>query len=741
MTEIVFPVSPSDGDTYTSGDRVFTYNAAKDRWSSKNFRAFESKIEQIRAALAAINVDISTATVQDLPTLIESARDLNALPVDNSVTADTYVRVADWLALPTVTASDEKVVGLFAVFEDPQKNWASIICRGAYTVDWGDGTVENFNDNTYATHQYQYADLNSNTLSTRGYRQAIITITPQAGASLTEVRVGQLQNFNTVQRYSSNNFLDLKISLPNCTFLQISRNDYRSAMLKSVEILSLNSTNISYMFEAAYNLQRVIFNNSALPTTCRYMFSSCFSLEKIHTFNVDMSSCTDFEGLFQNCYEILETPNMNTSAGIDFRSIFSNCQRLKRINSTYNFDNVVDAYGMFTNCYQLVEIPAIDLSNVVGGNLAALYQGCYNLVKVPDNIWPTGITSVNALFTSCNKISSVPVFDTSNVTDWRNFVSYCHNLKYFPAYDTSSGTNFDTMFLGCYNLNKIESLNTSNAVTMYYTFGVCSNLAEIPDINTSKVTNFYRTFSGCRSIRSVPAIDTSSGTNFRETFSGCTGLSSIPDLDCSKGTLFYGMFSACVSLKQCPTLNINPAVGKSSQAFYSMFSTCYNLQEYPNEDFSGGLDYTNMFYACYSLREITNIDLSTATNLYRTFYGCSNLEKISMVQPTGACSFRETFFGSGGLKSISNIDLANATQIGTSFYALYSITDLSGLTNIAKTIDLRFANMARQNIVDVFNNLSTVSGQTINVSGNPGSSSLTAEDIAIATNKGWTVTS
>lgn len=55
-------------------------------------------------------------------------------------------------------------------------------------------------------------------------------------------------------------------------------------------------------------------------------------------------------------------------------------------------------------------------------------------------------------------------------------------------------------------------------------------------------------------------------------------------------------------------------------------------------------------------------------------------------------------------------------------------------------IDVRYTNLDRSALVQLFNDLPTVSsGQIINITGTTGSEKLKAADLAIATNKGWTV--
>ena len=56
-------------------------------------------------------------------------------------------------------------------------------------------------------------------------------------------------------------------------------------------------------------------------------------------------------------------------------------------------------------------------------------------------------------------------------------------------------------------------------------------------------------------------------------------------------------------------------------------------------------------------------------------------------------------------------------------------------------INVSYTGLNRNALVELFNSLPTVSnGQTIDITGCTGTSSLTNDDKAIATNKGWTIT-
>ena len=64
-----------------------------------------------------------------------------------------WVRPSDWLAIPEVFPVEQKITALFAVF-DNSSNFVAFTISGAYTVDWGDGTIQNFAAGATAQRNY-----------------------------------------------------------------------------------------------------------------------------------------------------------------------------------------------------------------------------------------------------------------------------------------------------------------------------------------------------------------------------------------------------------------------------------------------------------------------------------------------------------------------------------------------------------------------------------------------------------
>lgn len=140
--------------------------------------------------------------------------------------AGAWVRPAEWLPMPSVEATEDKFAGLIAVF-DHDGNYVELMADGTdYTVDWGDGTVEDYDAGVVAVHQYDFADTDlTDTVSTLGYKQAMVVVTPQDAGSWTtfSLQEGEIPGGDIFQ--TPVNWLDIVFSGPNVTTLKIGLED------------------------------------------------------------------------------------------------------------------------------------------------------------------------------------------------------------------------------------------------------------------------------------------------------------------------------------------------------------------------------------------------------------------------------------------------------------------------------------------------------------------------------------
>lgn len=122
-----------------------------------------------------------------------------------------------------------------------------------------------------------------------------------------------------------------------------------------------------------------------------------------------------------------------------------------------------------------------------------------------------------------------------------------------------------------------------------------------------------------------------------------------------------------------------------------------------------------IFYSCTKLTSIPLLNTSKVTNLSNAFANCNNLIKLPLFDFSNVTNSASSFAGCRSLKEFL------PTGLKVSF-------DLSASTKFE-----------RANLVTVLNNLGTpTTTQTLTI-GSTNLAKLTEEDIAIATQKNWTL--
>jgi len=215
-----------------------------------------------------------------------------------------WVRPADWLPMPNVEATEQKIVGLHAVWPT-EGNFCAFTIAGAFTVDWGDGVTEDFASGATAYHEYDYDDADlDGTLSTRGYKQAVVTITPQSGQNLTSVNFHVKHNQSGLVNGYATGWIDIAFGAPNCTALTFGGTTIRHAMIK-----------------------RFVGISCGTLTTMASMFNGCNSLVSLDLSSFDTAAVTSMSSMFQNCHSLtsLDLSSFDTAAVTSMSNTFSSC--------------------------------------------------------------------------------------------------------------------------------------------------------------------------------------------------------------------------------------------------------------------------------------------------------------------------------------------------------------------------------------------------------------------------------
>lgn len=262
----------------------------------------------------------------------------------------------------------------------------------------------------------------------------------------------------------------------------------------------------------------------------------------------------------------------------------------------------------------------------------------------------------------------------------------------------------------------ISTLNTSKVINMSNMFnGAKLRSADFSNFDTSNVTDMSSMFNGCDYLAdlNIKNFDTSKVTNMNEMFVGMMNLETLDlsNFDTSNVTNMSSMFAANGKLKN---LNISSFNTSKVTTMTYMFNNCNGLKT---------LDFSNF-------------DTGKANMMTSIFNGCSSLEEIT------------------GFSATNKAGLTIGFPKGTtsSRYALRRLTfrtDLpEGTYSIRSAINISYCAFDRAGMVEMFNSLPDITSagvsanyKKITITGNPclTDGTLTDEDRAIATNKGWTL--
>ena len=334
-------------------------------------------------------------------------------------------------------------------------------------------------------------------------------------------------------------------------------------------------------------------------------------------------------------------------------------------------------------------------------------------------------------------------YDWSMVYDTSNFFDKCTATD--PSWVTRFANGFNGELYSGYNMFanfQAESLDlsgwdVSKMTDMGYMFYFNPNLInlDVSNWDTSKVTDMNNMFSSCGKLTSLDVSnwDTSKVTDMNSMFHSCNKLTSldVSNWDTSKVT------------------NVT-----------NMFYNCYNLAslDVSNWDTSKVINMGSMFMYCSNLisLDISNWDTSKVINMGSMFSSCASLIDVNMsgCNTPKLTDIHNMFTASNNLTSIDirNFDLSQVTRIEY-FLPSQSGNQLSNL-KFGKNLKINWTGtgspatntqLKKESLLSIIDGLYDFKGNGESTTrscqfGSTNLAKLTEDEIALATAKGWTLT-
>ena len=371
-----------------------------------------------------------------------------------------WIRPANWLPLPSMTAGDQMFAGLLAVYPgDPaltgptaSGNFVAFSVTGCtYTVDWGNGTTQSYSAGVTAQYNFDFGSISAATSVTgveglSGYRQTVIKAYPTvAGTTFSGIDLAgkYSQAGYTFGSAWSPAWLDMRIA---------------------------GSTISSFKF---------FIPNSGVSN----------NIEQFEW--VGNSGITNGTSFFSS-----------NSSGI------AGCKNLKSLIGTSWTSNIINFTSMFSACKILRTIPLLNTAS--GTNFTSMFANCSSLQTVPLLNTASG-TIFTGMFNSCRNLQTIPPLNLTSGTDFSTMFASCESLQTIPLLNTANGTNFNSMFSGCSNLQTIPLLNTAKGTSISSMFRFCNSLQTIPLLDFRAAQTFNLVFDGCNNLKQaatqIPAIN------------------------------------------------------------------------------------------------------------------------------------------------------------------------------------------------------------------------------------------
>ena len=387
-----------------------------------------------------------------------------------------------------------------------------------------------------------------------------------------------------------------------------------------------------------------------------------------------------------------------------------------------------------------------------GNEIVALYQGSTLIFKksgvVPPK--PTGVYTVRGTLKPDSRAQNIQlcVNGQREQFDVNNDKTFEYTFVNVPV------TNMDYFTLACKDELKtldLSDLDTSQVTSMIEAFYQCEvESLNISNLDTSSVTNMSGMFKECTNLTSldVSNFDTSKVTNMSSMFLNVINLTllDLTNFDTSKVTDMSKMFFFCETLKSLDLTNFDTSKVTDMSYMFAYLSAIESL-DLSNFDTSNVTNMSCGFYNCPALTslDVSNFDTSKVTNMSSMFF---NNHKLTLLDLTNFDTSKVTdmshmFDECVNLKDLYiNFDLKSISDFQAGIFTrCISLTNVVGKFNNYKyNLGLENAPLTAASAMVFINGLATVTEKRRLSLSATTYDSLTTEQIAIATSKGWTVT-
>ena len=548
-----------------------------------------------------------------------------------------------------------------------------------------------------------------------------------------------------------------------------------------------NGTDMSGLFARCTVSELDLSNlDTSKATNMQYMFDNCSS--SVNTEGWDTSNVTNMSNMFNNFSGSIDISQLNTSNVTNVNNMFYYANTGNIILTGLSFPKCTKLDNMFYYAKgTTLDLSSWDISNITSIN--SMFSSA-NYKKIDLTGWKTtNVTNMNNTFYTYNNPLEeliIPDWDMANASNnIFNNSSYIPNLKLIDLSRSNDAT-----------ITKIASFLPTRTATTFGTVLVPENIsqatydaliakywrpmgaamtpvptsysivAELDEILPGKSTKVY--LGACEPWYAVPnkaeivllsdsSIATMTDNEVTSTGTGNIELAVrlidtqeiigtktivVSEIDSYPSLIKFRLASKPIS-STYTLITVNGSGKKLSNLTYDSYTDIYS--------YDVGAPITSIkFSGIYcNMSELIKLNSSNITDMKDMFSSCSSLTSLDVLSDWNTSNVTSTYGMFSSCTSLteldlSNWDVSNVTTMTSMFNNCTSLTHLKAPKNIGcSPVDVGSCQLlTHESLMSIINNLATVDSSVSlhNLKlGTANLAKLSEEEIAIGTQKGWTI--
>ena len=362
-----------------------------------------------------------------------------------------------------------------------------------YTVDWGDGFVENYIDQN-ATHDYG-SEGNWTVKISRDF-PAIFFDNEGHHDNIDSYGItGNADKIVKITQWGDIQWKDFKLSFAGCNKLDINATD------------TPNLSQVANMYGAFFDDTNLTANlndwNVSTITNMVSMFGHAINFNQPLN-NWDVSNVTNMDDMFYRASNFnQDISSWDVSSVTGMGGMFFVASNFNQDISSWNVSNVTHMDGMFAGASNFnQDILSWDVSKVT--NMNSMFGGATNFNQDISGWDVSSVTDMGYMFAAASNFNQdISSWDVSSVTDmgWMFYEASNFNQD-ISSWDVSSVIFMFSMFYEASSFNQdISSWDVSSVIDMFDMFFEASSFSnqDLSSWDVSKVTDYTEFMLGAGS--------------------------------------------------------------------------------------------------------------------------------------------------------------------------------------------------------------------------------------------------